>query len=129
MPPEPAREDSPEVWLRYAESDLAIASGPRTERALPIAYCFHAQQAAEKAIKAVYLSRALDFDRIHDLKALLDGLDDVPTDVASAAQLTPFAVLMRYPADLGEGTERDLAEAIELATAVVAWAALQIGDG
>lgn len=55
---------SPEEWLEHARSDLRLArlaagdASIRREQA-----CFHAQQAAEKAIKAVLLSRQAGFPR------------------------------------------------------------------
>ncbi len=61
LPPNDPRE-----WLNRAQSNLARAVGP-----LPGAYlegfCFDAQQAAEKAIKAVFMARGLTFPYIHDL--------------------------------------------------------------
>jgi len=49
----------PEVvasWLAYAESDLAVAGGVDRPGVLTETLCFHAQQAAEKAIKAVLVA-------------------------------------------------------------------------
>lgn len=54
MPPERQMPGSPDDWLRRARSDLALAKVPLPEGALYEDLCFHAQQAAEKAIKAVY---------------------------------------------------------------------------
>lgn len=69
MQPEPG---SPQDWLRHARSDLAIAAGPRSEDVLTETLCFHAQQAAEKAIKAVLVSRQFPFPRTHSIERLLD---------------------------------------------------------
>ena len=42
-------------WLRYAESDLEIARITQSSLILLEGLCFHAQQAAEKALKVVTL--------------------------------------------------------------------------
>lgn len=72
--------------------------------------CFHAQQAGEKAIKAVYESLALPVHRTHDLDALLDGLQDsAGLDVASVREaalvLTSYGVDARYPGFESDATE------------------------
>ena len=43
---------SPADWLRYAVSDLELARTTPSSRILLEALCFHAQQAAEKALRA-----------------------------------------------------------------------------
>ena len=42
-------------WLRYARSDLALASLSPSAGIMLETFCFHSQQAAEKAIKAVLI--------------------------------------------------------------------------
>lgn len=120
--------DSPEAWLQLARSDLAIAAGPQVEQAHPSAYCFHAQQATEKAIKAVYVHRAIQPLWIHDIKQLLDDLSDldIPDHVKRSARLTPFATFHRYPGEFGLATQQTVTEAVDLARAVVDWATLII---
>jgi HEPN domain-containing protein len=56
MQSETPQPGSPEEWLRYAQSDLKLASITLPSGVLLEALCFHAQQAAEKAIKAVLIS-------------------------------------------------------------------------
>lgn len=50
MPPEALTPGSPADWLRHAYSDLALASMTPRPPVLPEQLCFHAQQAAEKAL-------------------------------------------------------------------------------
>jgi len=53
---------SPAEWLSHAESDLKIGRLAANEpQIFPGQICFHAQQAAEKSIKAAMLFRGLNF--------------------------------------------------------------------
>ena len=87
--------------------------------------CFHAQQAAEKAIKAVLVVQGTSVPRTHNLKSLLEAVEPsllVPPDVEEAVVLTDYAVLYRYPSDLEPIDEAEYREAIALAQHVLAWA-------
>jgi len=58
---------SPPEWLSHAKSDLRLAQiASRDKFVRNEQACFHAQQAGEKAIKAVLLSRKIDFPLIHE---------------------------------------------------------------
>lgn len=49
---------SPDEWLNYSRSDLKLARLAAGDASIrPEQACFHAQQAVEKAIKALLLSR------------------------------------------------------------------------
>lgn len=61
MPPDSAAPGSARDWLARARGDLALARSPVAEGAFLEDYCFHAQQAAEKALKAVYQHHGLVF--------------------------------------------------------------------
>ena len=83
---------SPQEWLARARGDLALARAP-----LPLGdfyedLCLHAQQAAEKALKAVYLHCGWTFRYVHDLEELITGLQQnglrVPEAVEDAVVLT-----------------------------------------
>ncbi len=64
---------------------------------------FHAQQAVEKALKAVLAQQAVTFSKTHNLAQLIDLLRDhrltVPPDSSKLPQLTPFGVEHRYGLD------------------------------
>ena len=118
---------SPEEWLAHAESDLNLARlGKDRDDVLPEQVCFHTQQAAEKALKAVLLHRKIEFPLAHDIEALLEILTQsgllAPPNVADAGALTPYAVEARYPGYEEEITPFQVDEAIRLAESVVAWA-------
>ena len=63
--------------------------------------CFHAQQAAEKAVKAILMYRGVTFPFIHDIAKLLKLLEAtglrIPKYIRSGRKLTRFAVVTRYP--------------------------------
>jgi len=126
MPPPDAPRGSPADWLRHARSDLVLArSSPTDEEVLLETLCFHAQQAAEKAIKAVLVFCGLGFPRTHSIGALLHLLPDaVPRDTVleEAASLTDYAVTSRYPGEAEDVTKQELSEAVTIADRVVAWA-------
>ncbi len=131
MPPERFPPDDPREWLNRARSNLAQAkvhvSGVYFED-----LCFAAQQAAEKAIKAVFVHHGLDFPFVHDLARLLTLLEEaghkVPKYVRQAERLARFAVETRYPGLSGPVARRDHRRAVGIAEAVLRWAARQIGE-
>lgn len=126
MPPHRRAPGTPEDWLARARGDLALAGAPLPENGFYEDLCFHAQQAAEKAIKSVYQARGLRFDYTHDLGKLLSGLAAeglaVPEDVANADVLTSFASASRYPGLDEPVTAEEYAEAVERARVVFRWA-------
>jgi HEPN domain-containing protein len=74
---------------------------------------FHCQQAVEKYIKAILVSRQIEFPKTHSIAQLLDLVatfaPDLAVDLAGTIQLTPFGVQIRYPGDFAEllpGEER-----------------------
>lgn len=124
---------SPKDWLAHAESDLNLARIAREQKGvLPEQACFHTQQAAEKALKAVLLFKGIDFPLVHDIEELLElakqnGLA-LPQEVSDAGTLTPYAVEARYPGHLEEVTSADSDEAIHIAEAVFNWASGVVGS-
>ena len=119
----------PREWLNRARSNLA-----RAANLLPEAYledlCFDAQQAAEKAIKAVFVHRQLTFPYVHDLARLLKLLESsgvkIPKYMHEAAELTRFAVEFRYPGLSGPVTKREHRRTVRIAETVLCWANRQV---
>lgn len=126
MPPERRPPDDPIEWLNRAKSNLARATADIN---LPDVYledlCFDAQQAAEKSIKALLLSRGITFPFVHDLAELVTVLQrngqEVPPTIAEAARLTRFAVETRYPSLTEAVTREDYDRAVAIATEVIRW--------
>lgn len=127
-PPDEKRPPtSPQAWLAHADSDLTLAiAGKNNESVLPEQICFHAQQAAEKALKAVLVHRRVDFPLTHDIEQLLQIAEhagiDLPNDVSLAGTLTPYAVETRYPGFWQPITDPDVDEALGLAEQILVWA-------
>ena len=117
---------SPEEWLLRARSDLALARVALPEGGLLEDLCYHAQQAAEKAIKALYRNYGWPFRYVHVIEELLSGLKqqgvDVPDDVMGAIILTDYATTGRYPGREEPVTPEEYAEAVALAETALAWA-------
>ena len=122
---------SAEDWLRYARSDLELASINQPEGVLLESLCFHAQQATEKALKAVFVLLDTDFPRTHNIRTLLDQLPDsigIPREVDESAGLTDYAVESRYPLYTEPVDDEEYRHAVGLAKEVVLWAETLIGE-
>jgi HEPN domain-containing protein len=121
---------SPQQWLAHAYSDLKLARLAEKSDILPEQICFHAQQAVEKAFKAVLLHRQINFPFTHDLEELLAVFErvrsPVPSEFEGVGALTPYAVETRYPGFWGEISAGDLAEALHFAERVLLWAQKEI---
>ena len=120
---------SPESWLQYANSDLELARVSKPQNVLFETLCFHAQQAAEKAIKALLIAKEITFPKTHSIRMLLDLLPPEvkqPPEVQESAILTDYAVISRYPGDLEAIEEEEYQRAVNLAKSVVEWAELYI---
>lgn len=130
-PMEMARE-----FLRKAENDLTTAravlqmeDGPTDTPA------FHAQQAAEKGLKAILTFRQIDAPYTHDLGSLLDL---VPEGSEQRALLSPrragleaiskYGVETRYPAS-EEPTREEARRALRVAEEVMRVARAQVERG
>lgn len=94
------------LWLAKAESDR-LAARRLLEAGGPFdAVCFHAQQACEKALKAVLAWAEADIPRTHNLEELQLRCLAVLSDATAAtlktfnlSELTPYAVETRYDAE------------------------------
>jgi HEPN domain-containing protein len=127
LPSKKRLPSSPAEWMENARSDMRFAViGMEETGILPHHICFHAQQAAEKALKAVLVFYKVDFPPIHDIQQLLRLLEKadiaIPADVQNAGILTPYAVETRYPGYWGDIGNKEVQEAVLLAEAVLAWA-------
>src|SRR5271169_3560501 len=91
-------------WIRKAEGDLRAAQHLlAVEEQDYFTAAFHAQQAAEKFLKAFLVCHQIPFGKTHDIQELVElaGTQDasLKRDLASAAELTAFGVEFRYPGE------------------------------
>jgi HEPN domain-containing protein len=118
MQPERLPPDDPREWLNRALSNLI-----RTKTEAPGVYledlCFDAQQAAEKALKALLIHREVTFPYSYDLAELLTLLQQtgeaIPEAVKEAGRLTRFAVGTRYPGVAEPVTHEEYQKAVAIA--------------
>lgn len=130
MPREHFGPDNPREWLARARSALLYAQrAPAGVDAEDVA--FQAQQAAEKAVKAVLIRHRIAFPFTHNLTALLSLVQqagrEIPATVMPAADLTLYAVGTRYPNVAPPVAEAELRETLAIAEAVVRWAEEEVG--
>jgi HEPN domain-containing protein len=99
--PSPEQREFAELLLRKAEGDAEVVRALIDNPAITDdAIGFHAQQAVEKALKAVLAFAGVRFPRTHDLGFLLELADAatlrVPDVVVEARWLTPWSAEFRY---------------------------------
>ena len=113
------------MMLDSAQQDLAVCRLLAGNGGISDAMVgFHAQQCAEKAIKAVLSAHNIVFRRTHDLVNLLDLLEDnglsVPPQSDWLDELNPYAVEARYGTIEPSGLDRQ--RALAAAGQALEWA-------
>jgi HEPN domain-containing protein len=121
-------------WVAKAEGDfltagreLAAADRPNYD-----GVCFHAQQCAEKYLKALLVEEGVAFPKVHDLAALLSLLlpfhPEWEAHRRSCEALTDSAVEVRYPGF--SAAKDDARAALDTATELrrAARRALELGE-
>ncbi len=92
---------------------------------------FLAQQAIEKALKAVLTARDAPFERKHDIDYLCSLIEDaglsLSPELKAAVALTPWAVEFRY-ANPFDAPPLDRAGALETVVAIREWATRVIDE-
>jgi len=119
-PDSPASEAN--RWMSYALEDMEGAHALLDDAAPSRLACFHAQQAAEKALKALLVRDQIAPPRTHNLATIL-GLINSPIDLAvgeeDLAALSVWALEARYPGDLPVATVQEAADAVAVSTKVL----------
>jgi HEPN domain-containing protein len=127
---EKAREEA-KRWFQTAESDLETARILRINGRYAHA-CFHAQQAGEKALKAIWHLRAGD-PWGHSVQKLIGDLENVDNDLfndlkdllPNGSKLDRYYIPTRYPNGLPDLVpeaayfEEDATTAIELSEVLI----------
>ncbi|MFP4171501.1 MAG: HEPN domain-containing protein [Candidatus Hydrogenedentota bacterium] len=118
--PEQVRWDFVQDWLRRAEDDRRAA---RTLLAQEFndygVSAFHAQQCAEKAIKAYLVRWQIEFPKTHDMERLRRIMatadEQLAQDLFVADALSPYSVEFRYPGEFEPVSKESAEEAIAVA--------------
>lgn len=109
-------------WLEHADEDLRLAkhafklSSSRPYKLI----AFHAQQCAEKYLKAFLALRRIDFPYTHNISLLLEFSSkhaEWTEDLREAETLTDYAVTARYPG-AEKVTKKDAEAAVKIADKV-----------
>jgi len=114
------KADLVRAWLRKADSDERAMDASVGAGALDAA-CFHAQQAAEKLLKAYLIRAGVQFPFTHNLAKLLElcaGADPEFKKLrATVEPLTPYAVELRYDVEFWPSPQ-EAARAVESVGAI-----------
>lgn len=107
-------------WVQKAENDLRTSEHLlRLRRDRPNeVICFHAQQCAEKYLKALLIINDVEFPRTHQLSTLLALIPaPVRPELTPEEQeaLTEYAVTTRYPGDYEPISDEEARRAVQIA--------------
>ena len=111
-----------EAWFRQAQDDYLMAQ-KAIEIELYRQVCFHSQQCAEKALKAMMLEEGKRIKRVHDLLELSKDVESLSLSLAASTEELAFlnqVYRFRYPPDIGllphgEPIKEDAQKALEVA--------------
>jgi HEPN domain-containing protein len=107
-------------WLKKAERDLHIARIAVKELIYEDA-CFHAQQAAEKALKALYIKQKNALKKIHDLTALGKEVNAPNEIILLCNDLNPYYIATRYPGPDEPIEKEEAQEVVGKTEKVIEW--------
>ena len=114
-------ENELDIWVDHAEEDF-VSTQVLSKHKPPLLFgaCFHAQQCAEKYMKAMLVSKDKRFPMTHDLVIVNNLLRQVKIDMEISEDLpellSSYAVRARYSAEALE--MEDAKEALEIAAQV-----------
>jgi HEPN domain-containing protein len=123
-------DERAQTFVERADADLAAVRALQANDAVPDEIVgFHAQQCAEKLLKAVLAAAGVDFPRTHSIRFLLDVLGDhelsPPRSLHAVEELYPYAVQLRYDAPLDDDP-LDREATLALLEALQAWTVEQL---
>jgi len=115
---------SHEEWLKRARSSLGLAKSSNDESVYYEDLCFQAQQAVEKALKALLIYHGAEPERTHNLYLLLEELErfvQIDDEVRSVLKLYNFAVLTRYPGEYLKVERDEYEKSVAIAENCLKW--------
>ena len=106
-------------WLLHADEDLRLAKHAfKLKTSTPFKLiAYHAQQCAEKCLKAYLVFKGVDFPFTHNISALLELCSpsaEWAEELDDAKALSAYAITARYPGTY-KVTKKDALQAVEIA--------------
>jgi HEPN domain-containing protein len=128
LPPEHAS-----ALMARARDDHYVVRSLRAEPDAPVwVLGFHAQQAVEKALKAVLSACGIAYPRTHNLVMLAELLrrerQILPPDADAFGMLVPFGVALRYDDAGGDPPQIDTVWLEQLVARTIEWASTRIKE-
>ena len=120
----PETSSSAHQWVEKAEHDLINAEHTLTlEKNCPFdTVCFHAQQCAEKYLKAFLVQKSISFPKTHDLRVLMQlipsSLSLLGLDITEILPLNRYTIEARYPGEWEPITREEAERAVATAKKV-----------
>lgn len=110
-------------WIEKADEDLlSLGSLLKHQEGSPSTGCFLAQQAVEKLLKAILVFYKAEFEKIHDLIALLNRVKSYEPEIEKFIEnitiITRYYIETRYPGDYPEFTWEECQKAFEVANEI-----------
>ncbi|MCB9493490.1 MAG: HEPN domain-containing protein [Epsilonproteobacteria bacterium] len=116
-------------WLRFAREDL-LAAKTLLKVELFSSVAYHAQQAAEKALKGYLVAQKYKIIKTHDLVKLLElcmQFEGKFAQLATIAQeLTPLSTKFRYPSEFDIPDQSDARTAISQAQKIITFVSQEL---
>lgn len=129
------QEEEYKEWLTFARTDFESAkyldSAPFHPRPLNV-ICYHCQQAAEKAVKAliVYFGSQGGMPKVHDISFLMNQIKNIVREekgielehelLMIADSLSKYGVAPRYPNEI-EVDEQQVKKALSNSETILKW--------
>ncbi|HPO16561.1 MAG TPA: HEPN domain-containing protein [Candidatus Hydrogenedentes bacterium] len=119
MPHNGVKEKLVKEWLHKAEEDFKTAGFLlKCDDCLTNVIAYHAQQAAEKFLKAFLTANQIMFPKTHDLQRLLELTGTINPQMMQELNdiiiLTPYGVEIRYPGDRPDASQEEVNKAVEM---------------
>jgi HEPN domain-containing protein len=120
-----------EEWLRKGKDDLTVAKlSLKSKSKIYWAACFHAQQSAEKYLKAFLISVGVSPPKTHDMPELVSlcaGVDEAFSSINPEARfLNAFSVEVRYPLEM-EPSAKEAEKSLKAASRIQKFILAKIG--
>ena len=120
-----------QIWIDRAKSAYKFAIVPIDEDMFLADACFQAQQAAEKAIKALLIFYGIEPVYTHNIKKLFEELRNFTTIdefIEDAIDLSVYAVTTRYSGGKDDISDFEYKQALEIAKKCIDWVENKISE-